>query len=285
MYSECVFDKLILKRGGAPPRSADTLPEIVVQHLEAAARGRVLGHVGTYYARMFFLMLLLRARAKDMATSRSFVAETLLGMLCVTCAMDMKDGSTGAWCGVPAFGLCGPLDWVPEHLELRRSLAYTFPEFACPFRQAGNIACSAAAFAVPYAEASESRVAQAWGSFIAEVARSFSVGALTDKALWRLTGHSPRHWAPNWAARFAWSLPAREELGRWAGDILLLAGEERDTRQRAAKAICAVRYANAASRETQLRLLFDLMRAIASVLPDSEGVHLRIEASVFYKKH
>ena len=199
--------------------------------------------------------------------------------------MDMKDGSVGAWCGVPAVGLNGPLQWVPEHLELRRSRAYTFPDFACPYRQAGDITCLQAVFVAPCSEATEARVAQAWSSTIADVARRYSLHALTDKKLWRLTGHSPRHWAPNWAARFAWSLPAREELGRWAGDILLLAGEERDTRQRAAKAICAVRYASAASRETQLRLLFDLLRAVAAVLPDTEGVHLRIEASEFYKKH
>ena len=285
MYAECVFDKLVTRRGGAPPRSADTLPEAVVQYMESAAVGNMLAGVGTYYVRMFLLMLLLRARAKDMSTARDFAVADVIGMTCITCCMNMKDGSVGAWCGIPAVALNGPLEWAPEHLEQRRGLGYTFPEFACPFRQAGNIACQQAAFVRPYAEATESRVAQAWGSLIADVAVRYSLQALTDKSLWRLTGHSPRHWAPNWAARFAWSLPAREELGRWAGDVLLLAGEERDTRQRASRAICAVRYASAASQETQLRLLIDLLRAIASVLPDTAGVHLRIEASVYYKKH
>ena len=101
----------------------------------------------------------------------------------------------------------------------------------------------------------------------------------------RLTGHALRHYLPNWAARFVWSLPAREELGRWAGDILLLAGEERDTKQRAARAICAVRYASSASRETQLRLVYDLYEAVASVLPDNDAMWSRIENSVFYRRH
>ena len=287
MYAECVFDKLVKRGGGAPPRSADTLPEAVVQYMEAAARARgsMLAGVGTYYARMFLLMLLLRARAKDMSSACDFAVAEIIGMTCITCRMNMKDGSVGAWCGIPAIALGGPMEWAPEHFEQRRVLGYTFPEFSCPFRQAGNVASAQAKFATPYAEATESRVAQAWGSMIADVAVRYSLRALIDKSLWRLTGHSPRHWAPNWAARFAWSLPAREELGRWAGDVLLLAGEERDTRQRASRAICAVRYASAASQETQLRLIFDLLQAIASVLPDIAGVHLRIEASVFYKKH
>ena len=106
-----------------------------------------------------------------------------------------------------------------------------------------------------------------------------------DKALLRLTGHALRHYLPNWAARFLWSLPAREELGRRAGDILLLAGEKRDTKQRAARAICAVRYASSASRETQLRLVYDLYEAIAGVLPDDDAMWSRIENSGFYRRH
>ena len=117
------------------------------------------------------------------------------------------------------------------------------------------------------------------------LARTTADAALVDKALLRLTGHALRHYLPNWAARFLWSLPAREELGRWAGDILLIAGEERDTKQRAARAICAVRYASAASRETQLRLVYDLYGAIVSVLPDDEAMWSRIELSPFYRRH
>ena len=107
-----------------------------------------------------------------------------------------------------------------------------------------------------------------WSEIVETLARATGDAALTDKSVTRLTGHALRHYLPNWAARFLWSLPAREELGRWAGYILLLVGEERDTRQRAARAICTVRYASQASRETQLRLAADLYEAIAAVQPD-----------------
>ena len=123
-----------------------------------------------------------------------------------------------------------------------------------------------------------------WASLVQYVATYLGRADMANKAVMRLTGHALRHYLPNWGARFMWSLPAREELGRWAGDVLLIAGEERDTRQRAARAICAVRCASIASRETQLRLVGDLYEAISAVLPDDEHVWSRIEASTYYKK-
>ena len=102
----------------------------------------------------------------------------------------------------------------------------------------------------------------------------------------RLTGHAPsRHVFPSWAAKFNWSLPAREEIGRWAGDIVLLAGEERDTQQRSRRAICAVRYAREALRQSQVRLMRDLIDAVASVLGCAGDEWDAIVASPFYKMH
>ena len=101
----------------------------------------------------------------------------------------------------------------------------------------------------------------------------------------KLTGHAPRHVFPAWAAKFNWSLPAREEIGRSAGDVVLLAGEERDTRQRSRRAICAVRYAREASRQSQVRLMRDLVDAVASVLHCEGDEWDAIVASRFYKMH
>ena len=82
-----------------------------------------------------------------------------------------------------------------------------------------------------------------------------------------------------------WSLPAREELGRWAGDVVLLVGEDRDTRQKSQRAICAVRYARAALRQSQVRLMRDLLAAIISVMPFDAELMDRVPASPYYKMH
>ena len=82
-----------------------------------------------------------------------------------------------------------------------------------------------------------------------------------------------------------WSLPAREELGRWAGDVVLLVGEERDTRQKSQRAICAVRYARAALQQSQVRLLRDLVAAVISVMPFDNGLMDRVPESPYYKMH
>ena len=116
------------------------------------------------------------------------------------------------------------------------------------------------------------------------VAAAESVPAALLEPL-RLTGHASRHVYPAWAAKFNWSLPAREEIGRWAGDVVLLAGEERDTRQRSQRAICAVRYAREASRQSQVRLMRDLTEAVASVLNCVGDEWDAIVASPFYKLH
>ena len=108
---------------------------------------------------------------------------------------------------------------------------------------------------------------------------------LRELAQLRLTGHAPRHVFPVWAAKFNWSLPAREEIGRWAGDVILLAGEERDTRQRSQRAICAVRYARESSRQTQIRLMRDLIDAVASVITCAGDEWDAIVASRYYKLH
>ena len=69
---------------------------------------------------------------------------------------------------------------------------------------------------------------------------------------------------------------------------MLLAGEERDTRQRTSsqRAICAVRYAREASRQAQVLLMRDLILAVVSVQHVSEdGLWQAIVSSVFYKMH
>ena len=101
----------------------------------------------------------------------------------------------------------------------------------------------------------------------------------------RLTGHAPRHVYPTWAAKLNWSLPAREEIGRWAGDVVLLIGEERDTRQRSQRGICAVRYAREASRQAQVRLMRDLIDAVASIVGCVGDEWDAIVASPYYKLH
>ena len=90
---------------------------------------------------------------------------------------------------------------------------------------------------------------------------------------------------PGQLCKLNWSLPAREEIGRWAGDIVLLIGEERDTRQRSQRAICAVRYAREASRQTQVRLMRDLIDAVASIVGCEGDEWDAIVASPYYKMH
>ena len=132
--------------------------------------------------------------------------------------------------------------------------------------------------------AAKQRVQHAWKSVLQYAARAEGVSVAVLAQL-RLTGHAARHVFPGWAAKFMWSLPAREEIGRWAGDIVLLAGEERDTRQRSQRAICAVRYAREASRQTQVRLMRDLIDAVASVIVTPGDEWDAIVASRYYKMH
>ena len=67
-----------------------------------------------------------------------------------------------------------------------------------------------------------------------------------------------------------WSLPAREEIGRWVGDVQLVPGESRDTRVRSTRGICAVRYAQEASRMLQIGLVSDLVQAVKELHPRSD---------------
>ena len=101
----CALHKLVSSRGGCPQRPADALPDRLVQFVERVAAGGMWNAVGTFYARMFALMIAMRARAQDMASAKNYAVVTLLSHVCITCAMDMKDGSKGAWCGVPARGV------------------------------------------------------------------------------------------------------------------------------------------------------------------------------------
>ena len=129
------------------------------------------------------------------------------------------------------------------------------------------------------------RVRAAWAAVLTHVAATVAEVALHDVAHILSRLHAPRHYFPTWGALFMWSLPAREELGRWAGDVMLLVGEERDTRQRSQRAICAVRYARAALQQSQVRLLRDLLAAVISVMPFDNGLMDRVPKSPYYKMH
>ena len=82
-----------------------------------------------------------------------------------------------------------------------------------------------------------------------------------------------------------WSLPAREEIGRWVGDVQLVPGESRDTRVRSTRGICAVRYAQEASRMLQIGLVSDLVQAVRELHPRSDTIVERARVSRFYKMH
>ena len=135
------------------------------------------------------------------------------------------------------------------------------------------------------AEASLPLIRLAYASMLRRTAGRFQRVDLASMV--KPTAHGPRHWIPVWAQLFMWSLPAREELGRWLGDMeyLLLPGEVRHTSRRGSKAICAVRYAADAARTVQARLAVDILRAIRSVLPRDEHVMQRIVGSAHYKLH
>ena len=135
-------------------------------------------------------------------------------------------------------------------------------------------------------DASSARVKQGWAALLVYVRDVSRYACDVDFASLKLTGHALRHFYPGWAARFMWSLPAREEIGRWAGDIVLLVGEERDTRQKSQRGICAVRYAREASRQAEVLLMRDLILAVVSVQHVSEeDMWHALASSEFYKMH
>ena len=279
---DCVLQQAAAPRVAKEEVPADSVPTALLLGLEQIAAGGALHAVGTDYARAFLLLIALRARLGDMLSARAFAVAQLYSSTCVSCTMDMKDGSRQAWAAVPACGLTGEWAWAPEFVATRQRVGCVFVEFKCPRGYAGDIA-HAEACAQP-AAASKPRVERAWDTLIHYVAlrQGFQLSALRQL---RLTGHAPRHVYPTWAAKLNWSLPAREEIGRWAGDIVLLIGEERDTRQRSQRAICAVRYAREASRQTQVRLMRDLIDAVASIVGCEGDEWDAIVASPYYKMH
>jgi hypothetical protein len=156
-----------------------------------------------------------------------------------------------------------------------------FPQFSAPRGFAGDVMHARAV--IDSCEAPLSRVDEAWKSVVAHVNRRRPDIQLSS--LRKLTLHSPRHWLAFWAAIMMWSLPAREEIGRWVGDLQLVPGESRDTRVRSTRGICAVRYAQEASRMLQIGLVSDLVQAVKELQPRSDSIVERAKVSKFYKMH
>jgi hypothetical protein len=156
-----------------------------------------------------------------------------------------------------------------------------FPQFSAPRGYAGDGMHTRAV--IDSCEAPLTRVDEAWRSVVAYVNRRRPDMKLSSFG--KLTLHSPRHWLAFWAAIMMWSLPAREEIGRWVGDLQLVPGESRDTRVRSTRGICAVRYAQEASRMLQIGLVSDLVQAVRELHPRSDSMVERAKVSKFYKMH
>ena len=174
----------------------------LVVGLEHVARGGVLPALATDYARAFLVLIALRARLGDMISARAFACEELYSSKCISCSMDMKDGSRQAWAAVPARGVLGEWPWASEFVAQRAAAGCVFLEFKCSRNHAGDVVHgSAVALAEP---AAKHRVESAWASMLEYVAQAQRVPASLLADL-RLTGHAPRHVFPSWAAKFNWS--------------------------------------------------------------------------------
>jgi hypothetical protein len=166
----------------------------------------------------------------------------MAGQLMLVGVMDMKDGSVAAWWCIAAEGLSGAWPWLPRWVDTVNARGYMFARYTAP---AGDVF---RALCYQQAEADLGLVRVAYGCMLHRTEQRFPRVVVSDMS--KPTCHGPRHWCPLWARLFMWSLPAREELGRWLGDmeIMLLPGEVRHTKQRASREICAVRYAADAAR-------------------------------------
>ena len=271
----CKAPKRVDIPGGATP--ADCPPDEVIFTMEVEAAVGV--SPASEYAAALAVMAWSRARLEDFATARDLRLETMADQLMLVGVMDMKDGSVAAWWCIIAAGLTGEWPWLPRWVAAVNARGYMFARYS---------ACKGDVFlATCYtcAEASLPLIRLAYAAMLRRTASRFQRVNLASMV--KPTAHGPRHWIPVWAQLFMWSLPAREELGRWLGDMeyLLLPGEVRHTCRRGSKAICAVRYAADAARTVQARLAVDILRAIRSVLPRDEHVMQRIVGSAHYKLH
>ena len=267
-----------------PATPADCPPDELVVEIERMAAAAVAAkclHVCTDYLIAFQLMMFSRSRKEDFSTAKDIRLEKMCSLQCVVGSMNMKDGSVQAWWAVPATGMLG--EWTHLHawIERVRLRGYVFPQFSAPRGFAGDVMHARAV--IDGCEAPLSRVDEAWRSVVAHVDRRRPDIQLSS--LRKLTLHSPRHWLAFWAAIMMWSLPAREEIGRWVGDLQLVPGESRDTRVRSTRGICAVRYAQEASRMLQIGLVSDLVQAVKELQPRSDSMVERAKVSKFYKMH
>ena len=104
---DCVLMHSAAPRVAKEETPADSVPMPLILGLERVAQGGVLHELGTDYARAFLVLIALRARLGDMLSARAFACEELYSSLCISCSMDMKDGSRQAWAAVPARGVLG----------------------------------------------------------------------------------------------------------------------------------------------------------------------------------
>ena len=271
----CKAPKKVHVPGGAKPADPPPDEAILVMELEAAAGVSPASE----YAAALAVMAWSRARLEDFATARELRIECMAGQQMLVGVMDMKDGSVAAWWCIAAEGLSGAWPWLPRWVDAVNARGYMFARYAAPAGDVFRAQC------YQQAEADLGLVRMAYGSMLHRTEQRFP--RVVVSVMSKPTCHGPRHWCPVWARLFMWSLPAREELGRWLGDmeIILLPGEVRHTKQRASRDICAVRYAADAARALQARLAVDLLHAIRAVLPRDEYVMDRIVGSAHYKLH
>ena len=92
-----------------------------------------------------------------MLSATQFACESLFGSACISCRMDMKDGSKQAWAAVPARGF-SEWPWAAEFVADRMRTQVVFLDFKCERGSAGAVAHSSAVAGVK--DASSARVKQ-----------------------------------------------------------------------------------------------------------------------------
>ena len=231
-----------MKLPSLPGSNCSSAPDQLVAEIEWLAFAAVVAeclHVCADYLIVFQLMTYSRSRKENFSTAKGIRLEMMCSLQCVAGNMNMKDGSVQAWWAVPATGILGEWTHLYAWMERVRLRGYVFPQCTAPRGSAGDVMHARAV--IDSCEAPLPRVDEAWRSVVAYVSRRCPEMQLDN--LRKLTLHSPRHWLAFWAAIMMWSLPAREKIGRWVGDVQLVPGESRDTRVRSSRGICAVRYA------------------------------------------
>ena len=223
---------------------------LVVFAEEAATHGvGVQGH----YDRSFVFLCAIGARLGNFQGLTDLKIETISEEKCVTGRMDLKDGSTGCWCGFPVSGLGGDMGaWVQEHVDAVNEKG-VFPAIARGGRSFG-----------PEGMAELSTVRARLSKL------AVRAGYAPDIAKKIIKGHGPRHIGPAFGSRLMWSQPARAEFGMWAeGDVEAVwdpAAKCMNLQKREKQELSSARYAKPAKQQVQMRLFAEMRRAIRSLV-------------------